>query len=307
MAIRTPLKIDSTDLQVMAAADTTALANRAAYLYSTDPSVNISFGAAADGTFTTLVDTRMKAGAMSTDVTNFDLEAETAEPTTVSVSYTSMAESVVAGLVTVADTASKKFPVYLDASNDIQAMTLQDMYDSFIHGALDTVIAGQPFKSWNVWDTAPAGYTQVAVYPIFTDTIADLSLYTAAEIGETLDQPETLKLWQLWQKDAVVSAYGSRPLYIDGSNNLVEYTEAEFDAILLALIRYAAVNLTSHKIRYFINGTGTTCGQTMTDTALNGTGNYQTLAVGLDDYRAQEFPDGVPVVVSTYNLKVRKV
>jgi hypothetical protein len=311
MSVRTPLKLATADLQEMAAADTTALVNRAAYLYSTSPTVTLDVGPYANGTFTAMVDTRMKAGAMSTDVTNFDLEAETAEPTVNSISQTGMAESTVAGLVTVADTSSKKFPVYLDASNNIQAMTLQDMYDSFIHDALDVVMASQPFKTWNLWDTAPVGYTQVSVSPVFTDTIADLSLYTAAGIAESLDQPTTVKIWQIWQKNASVSAYADRPLYIDGSNNLVEYTEAEFDAILLALVRYAAVNLANHKIRYFINGTGTTCGQAMTDTILNGTGNYQTLEVVVDgvsdDYRAQEFPDGVPVVASTYYLKVRKV
>lgn len=313
MSVRTPLKLATADLQVMAAADTTALVNRAAYLYSTDPSVTLAMGLGA-GTLTAIADTRTQAGTAVTDVTNFHLETETAEPTTVSVSYNNTAESTVAGLVTVADTSSKKFPVYLDVDNNIQAMTLQDMYDSFIHGALDVVMASQPYKAWDWFDTAPTGYTNDTVLPIFLDTIADLSLYTAAglnetvgQVGETLDQPKSVAMWQLWEKTPVVSAYGGRPLYIDASNNLVEYTEAEFDAILLPLIRYAAVNLANHKIRYFINGTGTTCGQAMTNTKLNGTGDYQTLYVNTDDYRAQEFPNGVPVVVSTYYLKVRKV
>jgi len=303
MTIRTPLKISSTDIQVMDAADTTALVNRAAYLYSTNPSVTLSVGT---GTLGNMVDTRMKAGAATTDVTNYHLETETAEPTIVTENWNKIAEATVGSLSTVADTASKKFPVYLDASNDIQAMTLAEMYETFIHSAISAVLVSQPYKVWNAWDTAPTGYTQLGVYPVFQDTIADLELYTAAEIGETLDQPTTEKMWQLWQKNAVVSAYTTRPMYIDTSNNLQEYTEAEFDAILLTLMRYAAVNLTSHKVRYFINGTGTTCGQAMTNTVLNGSGNYQTRFVDANDYRAQEFPDGVPVVAATYYLKARK-
>ena len=44
----------------------------------------------------------------------------------------------------------------------------------------------------------------------------------------------------------------------------------------------------------------------MVDTRLNGAGNYQTLFVNVDDYRAQEFPDGTPTTINTYNLKVQQ-
>jgi hypothetical protein len=43
----------------------------------------------------------------------------------------------------------------------------------------------------------------------------------------------------------------------------------------------------------------------MTDSRLDGTGDYQTLFVGADDYRAQEFPDGSAQVINVYTLKVR--
>jgi hypothetical protein len=42
----------------------------------------------------------------------------------------------------------------------------------------------------------------------------------------------------------------------------------------------------------------------MANTILNGSGNYQTLQVGADDYRAQEFPDGTPITATTYFLKI---
>ena len=44
----------------------------------------------------------------------------------------------------------------------------------------------------------------------------------------------------------------------------------------------------------------------MSDTRLNGTGNYKTFEVGGDDYRAQEFPDGTPTTVNTYYLRINK-
>ena len=44
----------------------------------------------------------------------------------------------------------------------------------------------------------------------------------------------------------------------------------------------------------------------MADTRLNGSGNYQTRFVNTNDYRAQEFPNGTPVTVNTYYLRINK-
>ena len=67
------------------------------------------------------------------------------------------------------------------------------------------------------------------------------------------------------------------------------------------------MNLTSNKLRYFIDGAGTTLGTGMANTKLNGSGNYQTRYVNTDDYRAQEFPNGSVVTEATYYLKARRV
>ena len=53
------------------------------------------------------------------------------------------------------------------------------------------------------------------------------------------------------------------------------------------------------------SGTGNIRGSGMSDTRLNGTGNYQTRQVS-DDYRAQEFPDGASSTAATYYLRVLK-
>jgi hypothetical protein len=307
MAVRTPLKLATDDLQVMDTADTNAIIARTVYLYFTDPSVTLDIGSNTEGTFTAMIDSRTKAGAAATHVSSFPTEATTAEPSTLNVSWTSLAEETVAGLSTVSDTNNIKFPVYLNASNNIVAMTLQDMYDTFIHTTIDNIISSQPYKSHKFGGTGPAGYTQLAVTPIFFDTRADTSLYTAGGITEALDQPKGISLYQLWQKDAVDSAYTSNPMYIDSDANLRQYSGAEFDVIMKALVRYAAVNLTSHKLRFFINGTGTTCGEAMIDTKLDGSGNYNQRWVNGNDYRAQEFPDGTPQTITTYYLKARKV
>ncbi len=44
----------------------------------------------------------------------------------------------------------------------------------------------------------------------------------------------------------------------------------------------------------------------MTNTILNGSGNYQQRFVNADDYRAQEFPDGTLVAVNTFELNLER-
>ena len=67
-----------------------------------------------------------------------------------------------------------------------------------------------------------------------------------------------------------------------------------------------ATSETGYRISYNINGSGNNRGTAMTDTILNGSGNYQTRQVNTDDYRAQEFPNGTAVTATTYNLKINK-
>ena len=44
----------------------------------------------------------------------------------------------------------------------------------------------------------------------------------------------------------------------------------------------------------------------MTDTKLDGSGNYQTRFVNANDYRAQEFPNGTAVTANTYRLRINR-
>jgi hypothetical protein len=73
------------------------------------------------------------------------------------------------------------------------------------------------------------------------------------------------------------------------------------------LIRHSATSKTGYQIRYSLNGTGTNRGSGMTDTRLDGAGNYQQLFVNVNDYRAQEFPNGTAQTINTYYLRIYKV
>jgi hypothetical protein len=156
--------------------------------------------------------------------------------------------------------------------------------------------------------TSLAGATNVSLTPIYSDTRADTTLYTAGGISETLDQPTTITSYYLHSINGSDTSY-TVPFYINASNNLQEYDATAFENLLQEWIRYTAASSTDgYAISYSIgtSGSGNTRGTAIVDTKLNGSGNYQTRFVNADDYRAQEFPNGTPTTISTYNLYINK-
>ena len=75
------------------------------------------------------------------------------------------------------------------------------------------------------------------------------------------------------------------------------------------LMVYTALASTDgYTIRYELGTSSAnfTKGSGIADTRLNGSGNYQTLQVHADDYRAMEFPNGTPTTINTYYLRLIK-
>jgi hypothetical protein len=182
-------------------------------------------------------------------------------------------------------------------------MSKTDMYETFSAPAIDAIIAAQPYKI-HTSTTPPSGYTIVSSNPIFWDTQADISDYTAAGIAETRDQPETVTNYYLHRANGTAAA-SLGAMYIDSNQNVREYTQAQLDVILLELVRYTSVSLGGAKLRFYIGGTGTTLGTGIVNKKYNGDSGQQQLQVG-DDYRTQRFPAGASVAVNTYYLKARK-
>jgi len=301
MAIRTPLKIDSTNLKEMSSTDTGNIISRMVYLYMTDPSVTLSY-VANSGSLASMNDTRTQASTATSHASSFQTAGAVA---TITVTHDKINEST-SSLSAPADTNNIRFPVYNDSGN-VKAMTLTDMYDSFVslatNGASTLIPAAQPYKI-HTSTTPPSGYTIVSSSPIFWDTQADISDYTAAGIAETRDQPETVTNYYLHKSNGT-AVTAPTPMYIDSNQNLKEYTAAELDVVLKEVIRYTSVNLTSNKLRFYIGGTGTTLGTGIVNKKYNGDSGQQQLQVG-DDYRTQRFPAGASVAVNTYYLKARK-
>ena len=260
-----------------------------------------------------MVDTRLQAGATSTRVERFATEAETAEPSQVDVNYSRISQTVdTAPSLTTDD--GKRYFCYIDNNNEIKTMNHGDMLDSIVRPVIDELTAATTGTNQagtyfiNNSSSVAANQSLVSSTPVFVDTRADLSAYTAGGIGETLDQPTTINNYYLKKNVMNAPTLSVLPVQIRSDNQLQEFTTGAIDTIASELMRIETIESTGgYKIRYNINGSGNSRGSGMADTTLTGgSGNYQTRYVNTNDYRAQQFPDGTPTTTNTYYLKIEK-
>ena len=192
MAIRAPLYYDAGNLKEMTSGEVDQIIAQIIYQYSIAPSVALSV-LNSGGNVGTITDTRQQAGAMSTHNSSFPSEATTEEPSTVTISYDKITQTVTSGSAP-SDTG-KDWPIFRTATNDIQPMTLEDVKDTFIHPAIDLLTAatttteqGGTYHISNL--NSVSGSTLVDATPIYVNTQADTTAYTgdAAGIGQNYDK-----------------------------------------------------------------------------------------------------------------------
>ena len=317
MAVRRPLILTGdNNLIEMTDAQINAVKDRCRYLYGTDPSVDLSV-VGSSGSLGSITDTRKKSGASTTDQFNFDNAAETPDVTNVTVNFSKINQSVESTTASV-DTNNIAFPVYYNGSN-IQSMTLTDMYDTFIFDAIDTILGavGQPGTFRIHTSTSLSGYTSVSSTAVFIDTRADLStsgfgvggtaegaIGNAGNPGSTQDFQSVITSFYLLKANNISAPSMEEMIFIRNSDkNLQEYSQAGIDAILKNCMRHVAAAETGSKIRYRLNGGGTTLGSGITNTILNSSRLAQRF-VHANDYRTQEFPAGSAITLSTTYLKM---
>ena len=184
------------------------------------------------------------------------------------------------------------------------------MKDTFFHPAIDLLVSGstgtQQGGTYQIsTSTSVSGSTLVSSTPVFQDTRANTSLYTSSGIPETLDQPTTITSYYLHKITGSDTSY-TLPFFINADNNIQIFAEATFESLLQEWIRHtAAASTDGYRLSYSYT-TGNNRGTGMTDTKLDGSGNYQTRFVNANDYRAQEFPNGTAQTQNTYYLKINK-
>jgi hypothetical protein len=307
MAVRTPLKLDgNNNLISMSTTDINNIKSQVRYLYGTDPSVDLS-RVSSGGNLGSISDTRLQAGASTTDATNFDTAAETPNVSTVTINLARIS-SAQENTSASADNNSVAFPVY-NTSGNVQSMTLTDMYDTFIYPAIDTLTDGsdQPGTYRIHTGTSLSGHTLISSSAVYSDTRADISDYTAGGIGETQDQPETITNYYLFRTNSGSAVSYNKPLFIKNSDkNLQQFSTANFDAILKNCVRHVASEVSGSRIRYRLNGSGNVRGSGMTNTILNSS-SYNQRFVSADDYRTQEFPAGSAITAATHYLRIYQV
>jgi hypothetical protein len=266
-----------------------------------------------------IADTRQIAGASTSRVDRFATEAETPNISITNVSYARITQTIPSVSIP-ADTNNLRWPVYLDGSGNIRAMTSTDFYDTFVVPALaviNSATSGDVASLTNdyiIWPSLvpPSGYTLVSATAVFSDTRANAAAYTAAGIGETLDQPIGINDYYLYKNNGTgFVSPGFLPLYVDaGTEQLRTYTTEEWRATLGPWLKYYKTQ-SGNTTTYHMNSTGnpgnvsgTTMGSVMINTQLVATGSgYNTLFVNADDYRTQEFPNGTVTTAAQYELK----
>ncbi len=313
MAVRAPVYIDgNNDLVEMTTAEVTEWVDSICGLYGSNPSVTLAVSTSSAGNLTAMTDTRTTAGATSQSSSAFPSEGTTAEPGTATVSFDRVNQTK-ASVSPTTDTGTT-WPVYVNSDNDLQAMSIADIKDTFLHPAIDKLISGTESATTSgtytitTSSTAASNYTVVSTDAVFIDTRANTGAYTQGGIPETLDQPTTVTSYFLHKRDAVTTTPSRMPVFINSDNDLQTFVESTIDGLFTEWIREtAAESSDGYQISYTIetSGSGNTRGSAMVNTKLDGTGNYQTRQVG-DDYRAQEFPNGTAQTISTYNLRINK-
>jgi hypothetical protein len=310
MAVRTPLYYVSGNLREMNSSMIDELKSLAIYQYSLNPSQQLSV-TGSSGNLTAINDTRLQAGAALTSATAFPSEATTAEPSTVTVTYQRILQT--AATITPTVDTGKLFPLYYNSGGNLQHMNTTDFIDTFIAPAITILTSGstttqQGGTYFLSTSESVAGASLVSPTPVFTDTRADTSLYTAATIPEELDQPTTITNYYLHIVIGAEVTLSQVPLYADSNNNVKQFSQAEIATLLADYIRReAASSILGNKIQYDFDGSGTARGSSVVNTILiGGVGNYQTFFAGVDDYRAQEFPNGSPTTANTYVFNINK-
>lgn len=316
MADVRPLYWDGTGLAEMTDAQKTSIRQRVVYMHGNNPSVDLSV-IASSGSESTLSDTRWRSGQARTSATNYP-STTGYDPTLLTITYDKIDEASESPS-SPTDTNNKRYPIYYDGT-DIKAMTQTDFFDTFITQAIDLLVDGTDqdgtYRIYN--GTSLTGHTLITGGAVYTDTRADLSASGFGSAASTIgtsgtyqDFPTTINTYYLFRTNQGTK-YGTpsiqEPLYITTGNDLQEYTSGDFDTILAEEVRYYTGSVVGSRIQYSINGAGNTRGTSMVDSRLGVTnaGTRNILFVNANDYRAQDFPTGTQVTISTYNLNINR-
>lgn len=327
MAVRTPLYIIQ-DLNNVAnpsendfaiheyAADFYAdILSYSSYVHAQDPAVQIEIGG-SNGTLLPnqgFTDTYYIAGASNTRVDRYSTEAETANISMVTDTYSRIREVRWTGSLPSGDTNNLQYPLYLDTSKtptQLRTMNVNDFIDTFALPSLDQFINGDPQQKGGLYfmttSASPANATLASATPAAVNSVSNIAAYSAGGIGETLKQTTDTNYYiaktdYAFDDDYFEPIEENLPLYVDsGTEDIKQHTPASWAALLGPFLKYyLAGGSATHRISYNVDGAdGSAAGTAYFDSRRTPTGTgYNTRFVNANDYRAQEFPTGTESTV----------
>lgn len=305
MAVRTPLKLDGSNVKEMSSAEITQIKDRCAYLYAGNPSVTVSRVANNAGNLTPMIDTGMDAGNLVQNNTHHPALSSLDQPAARTVFTFDRTSENVTNLSQNADTANIRNFCYLDGSNNIRAFSHTDMYDTFYNDVINTLVDGNDRPGTYRIGPGSGGNTIVNGTSVFTDTVLNIGGWSP---GVTSGNPTTSSnpaagAFFLYKTDQGSAPSMTLPIRIRNSSNaeLRVITQSDVDTLLRNDIRYWA----TQKIRYSINGSGQQKGSAMQDRRR--TGATRTTRQSGDNYFTQAIPGGSTSVINTYTLRIRKI
>lgn len=185
MVVRTPLKINGSNLQQMTSAEISNIKSEAARLFGLNPSIGLSV-VTSGGSLGTLSDTRLIAGAMSTSSTSIPTIATTQNVSTTTVNYSKINLTEDTSASSDWTNASYSYPLYYDNGN-LREMSPEDFGDTFIKPAIDLVTGSSTQPGTYFISTVSGGITGstlVSATPIFTDTRYNLPTLSSTALVE---------------------------------------------------------------------------------------------------------------------------
>jgi hypothetical protein len=285
-----------------------------------------------DANLNGITDTRLQAGAYTTNAVTYQNPADTS---TVTVTYDRIEQTVTATGYT-GKAWTEKFttdattlrPCYYEAGN-IKVMTKQDVFDTLVYPA----ITGKKGAANLIGDatagnlymvnttTSVTGASNVDASTVYVDTRANAAAYVAGSIPNTLDQPQTTGEYYLnvtnW--NATTGLWGGRlPAFVKSDGSLIKpYSSAplgdnnfarRFFEWIQDYIYEANESHVGYRTRYEVSTTSPATGAAirgsgMIDTKLAGQTTLYRF-VNANDYRSQDVPSGASTSVKTNYLWV---
>lgn len=332
MTVRTPVYWDGTSIAEMSAGQILKIKNRCVYLHgdATYRSVDLL----VDGVGTSIrrmIDSRDIAGAATSNATsmannNAHISSNPAIDAGATTTYDKISLSAVAPSDP-GDPNNINYPLFYDGNGVLQTMTQNDMYDTFINDATDTIIDGTDRDGTYRIYTDTSGlpnHTLINATPVFTDQQFNKAIHGSVEVTSELeilplssnDLPVTEQNYYLWRTDQTAGGDYTLPLFFNTDNQFETKDSATIDTLLGNLLGFSTASRTNYRIGYDVEGVGTDSasisvaantpagrGSSITDTTLNADVRINDQD-GANTYRSQNLPTGGNETETTYTLKI---